>query len=400
VLIQRPQLLARVDGGLRQSPAVALLGPRQCGKSTLARMIARGRAATIFDLEDPRDLARLGNPLLALGPLRGLIVIDEVQRRPDLMPLLRVLADRRPIRARFLLLGSASSDLVKHTSESLAGRLHFVDMGGFTLSEVGAVKQDRLWLRGGFPPSFLAQSDAVSAAWRENFVRTFLERDLPQLGIRTPAHTLRRFWTMLAHYHGQVWNASALGSSLGVAHTTARGYLDVLCGALVARQLPPWFGNLGKRIVKAPKVYVRDTGLLHTLLGLSTRDALLSHPKLGASWEGFALEQVLNACGDREAYFYGTHGGAELDLLLIRNGRRYGFEFKCSDAPTMTKSMHIARADLQLERLWVIHPGRIRYPLEEGVECLGLNELDEVAAIVSRRRKRLVNSSSTPRTSG
>jgi uncharacterized protein len=260
--------------------------------------------------------------------------------------------------------------------------VQFVDLTGFTLAEVGAGRQDQLWLRGGFPDSFLADDEAASWAWRENFIRTFLERDIPQLGSQIPAATLRRFWTMLAHHHGQIWNGAEIGASLGVAPPTARRYLDLLVGAFVVRQLPPWFENAGKRVVKSPKVYVRDSGLLHALLNLPGRATLESHPKLGASWEGFALEQVLNWAGERNAYFWATHGGAELDLLVMRNGKRWGFEFKCQDAPKMTRSMHIALEDLKLERLWVIHPGTARYPLHERAECLGLRELDQARAII------------------
>lgn len=382
MLIQRTDFSAQIEAGLQRSPVTALLGPRQCGKTTLARQIAAARDGTFFDLENPVDEARLQNPQLVLEPLKGVVVLDEIQRRPDLLPLLRVLADRRPLPCRFLVLGSASPELIRGASESLAGRVQFVDLTGFTLAEVGAGRQDQLWLRGGFPDSFLADDDAASWAWRENFIRTFLERDIPQLGSQIPAATLRRFWTMLAHHHGQIWNGAEIGASLGVAPPTARRYLDLLVGAFVVRQLPPWFENAGKRVVKSPKVYVRDSGLLHALLNLPRRAALESHPKLGASWEGFALEQVLNWAGERKAYFWATHGGAELDLLVMRNGKRWGFEFKCQDAPKMTRSMHIALEDLKLERLWVIHPGTARYPLHERAECLGLRELDQARAII------------------
>jgi uncharacterized protein len=382
MLVQRTDFSAQIKAGLQRSPVTALLGPRQCGKTTLARQIAAARDGTFFDLENPVDEARLQNPQLVLEPLKGVVVLDEIQRRPDLLPLLRVLADRRPLPCRFLVLGSASPELIRGASESLAGRVQFVDLTGFTLAEVGAGRQDQLWLRGGFPDSFLADDEAASWAWRENFIRTFLERDIPQLGSQIPAATLRRFWTMLAHHHGQIWNGAEIGASLGVAPPTARRYLDLLVGAFVVRQLPPWFENAGKRVVKSPKVYVRDSGLLHALLNLPGRATLESHPKLGASWEGFALEQVLNWAGERNAYFWATHGGAELDLLVMRNGKRWGFEFKCQDAPKMTRSMHIALEDLKLERLWVIHPGTARYPLHERAECLGLRELDQARAII------------------
>ncbi|MCC7518697.1 MAG: ATP-binding protein [Verrucomicrobiae bacterium] len=354
------------------------MGPRQCGKTTLARQMLKGRPAAYFDLENPRDLARLQNPMRVLEALRGVVVIDEIQCRPDLMPVLRVLADRRPLPCRFLILGSAAPELIRHASESLAGRVHFVDIGGFCLEELGSSRQQPLWFRGGFPLSFLAKSDRQSLEWRENFVRTFLERDIPQFGIQIPAATLRRFWTMLAHYHGQTWNGSEIAASLGVAHTTTRRYLDVLTGAFMVRQLPPWFENVGKRVVKSPKIYLRDSGVLHTLLQIESLEDLEGHPKLGASWEGFALEEILRWSGDRNAYFWATHGGTELDLLLVRRGRRWGFEFKCSEAPTMTRSMHEAMRDLKLERLWVVFPGATSFPIHERVECVGLREFSKI----------------------
>ena len=384
-LLPRPALLRRVRTALSRSPVVALLGPRQSGKTTLARLVAAGERAHAFDLENPRDQARLANPQLTLEGLRGVVVLDEIQRSPELLPLLRLLADRRPRRARFLVLGSASPELVRGASESLAGRVEFVEMGGFSVAEVGPERQERLWLRGGLPLSFLARSENASWAWREGFLRSFLERDIPQLGITVPAAMLRRFWTMLAHYHGQVWNASEIASSLGVAHTTGRRYLDLLTGTLVVRQLPPWFENVGKRVVKAPKVYVRDAGLLHALLDLKDRSALLAHPKLGASWEGFALEQVLSWGVERQAYFWGTYGGAELDLLLNLRGKRWGFEFTCQDAPRMTRSMHVALEDLKLSQLFVVYPGPTPYRLQRRVECVGLGELPRVmSGIVAR----------------
>lgn len=373
--IDRRALRERLERALIRSPVVALMGPRQCGKTTLAAdLMARQRPSVRFDLENPRDDARLREPLTALEGLKGLAVLDEIQRRPDLMPILRVLADRRPRRCRFLLLGSASPELVRRSSETLAGRVEFVEMAGFSLLETGAGTQDALWNRGGFPPAFLARTNAESFAWRENFISTFLERDIPQLEIRIPAAQLRRFWTMLAHVHAQTWNASEIAASMGISHPTARRYLDLLTGAFMIRQLPPWFANVGKRVVKAPKVYLRDSGLLHALLGLADRRDLLAHPKYGSSWEGFALEQILRVSGDRHAYFWATHAGAELDLLLVKGGRRLGFEFKCSEAPVATKSMHIARHDLELDRLWVVYPGRARYSPASGIECLPLGE--------------------------
>ena len=383
MITPRTEITAKIQSTIATSQVTGLLGPRQCGKTTLARDIAAQQKATYFDLEDPEDQARLENPKLTLAPLQGLVVLDEIQRRPDLLPLLRVLADRQPLPSRFLLLGSASPDLMKNASESLAGRIQFVDMSGFTLSEVGAEHQSQLWLRGGFPPSYLAGTDATSLGWRESFVRTFLERDLSLLGFRMPPETMRRFWTMVAHHHGQIWNSSEIGSSLGLSHHTARKYLDALVGSYMIRQLAPWFENVGKRVVKSPKVYLRDSGILHALLNLPTLAALQSHPKLGASWEGFALEQIVAWVGERNAYFWATHGGAELDLLVQANGKRWGFEFKYQDAPKMTKSLHTALADLQLERVWVIYPGSASYALHEQVDCLGLREIAKLKPLIT-----------------
>ena len=373
--IPRPSLERAVRVALRQSPIVSILGPRQCGKSTLARQIA-GPRAQIFDLEHPADRARLTEPHTALSPLRGLVVIDEAQMQPELFTLLRVLADRRPIPARFLILGSASPDLIRKSSESLAGRVAFVPMGGFDLTEVGVAALRRLWLRGGFPRSFLATSDETSRRWRDDFVQTFLDRDIRKFGVEVPAQVLRRLWTMLAHYHGQIWNASELARSLGEAHTTVKRHLDILSGALMVRQLPPWFENLGKRQVKAPKVYLRDSGILHALLGLPTFAALEAHPKVGASWEGLVIEQVLRRTGERDAYFWATPSGAELDLLVFVRGRRIGFEVKYGDAPRMTKSMAIAQHDLKLGRLFVIYQGDTSYALRPGVEVVAIRDLN------------------------
>ncbi len=370
-LITRHQVEIRLE----ESPIVALLGPRQCGKTTLAREISAGRLSTYFDLEDPKSLARLREPMTALGPLRGLVVIDEVQRMPALFPLLRVLADRPKRAARFLLLGSASAELVGGTSETLAGRVAFVEMGGLDVEEVGYEKVRRLWLRGGFPRSYLGRSQAESLRWREDFIRTFLERDLPQLGFRAPAATYRRFWTMLAHTHGGVLNASELGNALGEAHTTVKRHLDNLCGALVVRQLTPWFENLGKRQVKSPKVYIRDSGLLHTLLGISSFESLESHPKLGASFEGLVVEHVIATVGERNAFFWATPAGAELDLFLTVAGGRYGVEVKYGDAPSITKSMRVALHDLALDHLFVVGPSRESYPLGEKVDVCSLADL-------------------------
>ena len=370
--IERRALRERVRRSLRDSPVVALVGPRQCGKTTLAREIAGGRRGTYFDLEDPVSLQRLAEPKTALESLGGLIVIDEVQRRPNLFPLLRVLADAARPGRRFLILGSATPDLLRQGSETLAGRIAIVDMAGFDLGEVGAAALGRLWWRGGFPRSFLARSNAASVAWRQDFIRTFLERDMLQLGVRIPPPALRRLWTMIAHWHGQIWNASEIARSLGEAHVTVKRHLDALSGALMVRQLQPWFENLGKRQVKAPKVYVRDSGLLHALLDLPSPAALDAHPKVGASWEGYVVEDLIAIAGERNAYYWRTQAGAELDLLLLLRGRRIGVEVKYADAPSMTRSMHVSIESLKLDRLYVVYPGTQSYRLRPGVEVLPL----------------------------
>lgn len=352
-----------------------LTGPRQSGKTTLARQILSEDSTGYFDLEDPVSLTRLEEPMTALGPLRGLVVIDEIQRRPDLFPVLRVLADRRGLPARFLILGSASGDLLQQSSESLAGRVERIMIGGFSVQELGAGSLNQLWLRGGFPRSYLALTEGDSRAWRREFIQALLERDLPQWGVRVPAMALLRFWTMLAHYHGQTWNASEPARALGVNPSTTRRYVDLLTDALMVRQLQPWYANVGKRQVKSPKVYVRDSGLLHQLLGLGSEKALLGHPKVGASWEGFVLEQVLAREAHDEAYFWATHQGAEIDLILSRGDRLMGVECKRADAPRMTPSMRVALSDLGLERIAVIYPGSRRYQVAQGVEAVPLAAL-------------------------
>ncbi|MEP7246635.1 MAG: ATP-binding protein [Gammaproteobacteria bacterium] len=373
-MIARSELIAQLRSRLKSSPAVALLGPRQCGKTTLARSLAGSGESAYFDLENPIDLARLSEPMTALEPLRGLVVIDEVQRRPDLFPVLRVLLDRKPVRARFLILGSASPDLLRQSSETLAGRIATIEMNGFVLDELPANALGKLWLRGGFPRSYLARSEIASFAWREDFIRTFLERDLAQLGVRVPAATMQRFWTMVAHYSGGIWNGSEIGRSLGEAHTTVRRHLDTLAGALVVRVLEPWFENVGKRLVKSPKVYVRDTGLLHALLGIDNRRALEGHPKAGGSWEGFVIEQLLARLTQPRAYYWRTQAGAELDLLIFIKGRRFGIEIKRADAPKITPSITSALESLELERLFVVYPGKARYALGKRVEVLSLTD--------------------------
>lgn len=374
-MLHRTVLIEQIRRALRANPVTALHGPRQCGKTTLARQLGAAARTEYFDLEDPVSQRRLSEPMTTLRPLRGLVVIDEVQRQPELFPVLRVLADRKPLPARFLVLGSASPELLRQSSESLAGRIAFVEMGGFDLSEVPEEALRRLWWRGGFPRSFLARGDAESRSWQENFMRTFLERDIREFGVQVPPAALRRLWMMLAHYHGQVWNASEIARSLGEAHSTVKRHLDLLTGALMVRQLQPWHENLGKRQVKSPKVYLRDSGLLHALLGVPSFRALEGHPKLGASWEGFVIEEILRVAGERNAYFWATQAGAELDLLLLLQGNRCGVEVKYSDAPGMTKSMRTALADLRLSRLFVVYPGTESYDLDERVSVVPLGRI-------------------------
>lgn len=371
-MISRQLLASRVRDGLRRSPIVALLGPRQCGKTTLA--VSVDPKATRFDLEDPSAVSALAAPMATLGALSGLVIIDEIQRLPSIFPALRVLADRPNAPAKFLILGSASPDLMSGASESLAGRVEFVDMGGFSLEEVGPAQWQKLWWRGGFPRSFLADSDVDSAAWRENFARTFLERDVPQLGLRIAPQNLRRFWTMVAHYHAQTWNHAQVGAALGLDEKTVRRYLDLLSGAYMLRVLPPWFENLGKRQRKAPKAYLRDSGLLHTLLAIDSPSRLLHHPALGASFEGFALNLVVDSLPTRDAYYWSVHSGPELDLLAFASGKRLGYEFKYSDGPTLTPSMQAAVDALSLDSLSVVYPGTRRYRLAPRIEAVPLDQ--------------------------
>jgi len=377
--IPRSARIAEIRSALRRAPIVALLGARQCGKTTLARELADG-GAQFFDLESSTDRQALAvAPERSLAALRGLVVLDEAQTMPELLPVLRVLADRSDNPARFLLLGSASPDLIRGTSESLAGRVAFVYLSGFDVAEVGTDATQDLWHRGGFPRSFLALDDASSYAWRQDFIETFLSRDAARFGITLPPEGLRRFWTMLAHLHGGVLNVAELGRAVSLDQKTASRYVDILAGAFLVRRLPPWFENTGKRVVKAPKLYLRDCGLLHALLGLRNPSDLISHPRFGASWEGFALEQVIRFLdAERDAYFWGTHGGAELDLMVVRGGRRYGFEFKYADAPSTTKSMRVALTDLGLERLLVVYPGRRRFDLDDKITALPIAQLSEL----------------------
>ena len=380
--IARPYLRAAVSDCLQEAPVVALLGARQVGKTTLAQQVAAEwpERSRLLDLEVPavRE-ALVRTPDAVLRGSDGLVVVDEVQRLPALFEVLRPICDDPDRRAVFLLLGSASLDLIRGVSETLAGRILFVDVSGFSISEVGAEHQQRLWMRGGFPRAWLARSSPAWTRWMQSFTQTFLERDVPGLGSRVSPTAIGRFWRMLAHCHGQVWNAAALARSMDVSVTAVNRYRDLLAGTFMIRVLPPWFENLGKRLVKSPKVYLRDSGILHHLLGIEEAEELPMHPRYGASWEGFALEQTLVAHGSREAYFYATLRGAELDLMLLRRGRRWGFEFKCTDAPRTTKAMHVAIDDLGLEHLWIVYPGSLRYSLTDRITALPLVEVDEIA---------------------
>ncbi len=386
MLIPRPQAAERITRSFRVHPAVALTGPRQCGKTTLAEQFGAAAAGsgaeapvTRFDLERATDHRRLQTPEQALSPLAGLVIIDEIQREPALFETLRVLLDRQGTPARFLLLGSTSPALAQGASETLAGRVGMVPLAGFDITEASAADWRALWLRGGFPRSYLAADDGDSTLWRETFVETFLLRDIADLGLNVPAEALRRFWTMVAHYHGQVWNAAEFARAIGSTQAAARRYLDILAAARMVRVLPPWFENLKKRQVRAPKIYVRDSGLLHALLGLDTPNALTGHPKVGASFEGFAIEQILSCHMPREAYFWATHAGAELDLLLHVGGKRFGFEFKLADAPGTTKSMRTALRDLALQHLWVVYPGDETYTLDERITALPIGKVPGIA---------------------
>ena len=356
-----------------RSPVTAILGPRQCGKTTLARNFGRHNQSHYFDLESVVDQRRLQNPELMFDSLEGVIILDEIQLQPELFSTLRVIVDRPENRNRFIVLGSASPQLVKQSSETLAGRVEFIELSGFTLSEVDNLQN--LWIQGGFPRAYLAESEEDSAVWREGFIRTFLERDIPALGITIPSTAMRRFWTMLAHYHGQNWNGSELGRSMGLTDKTVRSYLDILTATFMVRQLQPWHENINKRQVKSPKIYFKDSGILHSLLEISDYQQLTGNPKLGASWEGFALEQTLQIIRPNAPYFWSTYSGAKVDLFFIKHGVRYGVEFKYSEAPKATKSMHIAVEDLSLDRLLIIHPGKDSYPINNKIEAISLDSL-------------------------
>jgi predicted AAA+ superfamily ATPase len=380
--IKRVDEIDLLNERCRNNPIVAILGPRQCGKTTLARQFADQwpKDVTFFDLENPRDLRRLEEPLLALEDQEGLIVLDEIQRTPDLFPILRVLADRPKKKTKFLILGSASRDLMRQSSESLAGRISYLEIGGFSLDLVGTAKKEKLWIRGAFPRSFLASSEAASYQWRQDFIATFLERDIPQLGFNIPAKSLGRFWQMLAHYHGQIFNASEIGKSLAVSDHTAQRYLDLLSATFMVRQLRSWNYNTKKRIIKRPKIYFRDTGILHALFDLPEKKDVLSHPKLGASWEGFALEETIKALRlkENEIFFWGVHASAEIDLVFQKNGRLYGIEVKYAQAPGFTSSMRMASEELALKHLWVVYPGSEAYALNKNMTVIPLTELRSI----------------------
>lgn len=382
-MLTRQSALTELKQLLEYSPIVALIGARQVGKTTLAHMAVKQMAAqffdtvTFFDLEDPISVAKLSDPMLALQSLTGLVVIDEIQHQPELFKVLRVLVDRRPLSCRFLILGSAAPALLQHGAESLAGRIAYLQIQGFSLQEVGVEHMRSLWRRGGFPRAYLAETEAESVRWRQDFIRTFLERDLPQWGIRLPAMTLRRFWMMLCHYHGQLWNGAELARAFGMSEKTVRHYLDILTGTFVIRQLPPWWENISKRQVKSPKIYLSDSGVLHTLLGLNTQEELESHPKVGASWEGFAMNTVLSQLKtpSEEAFFWRTQAGAELDLLIIHGNHRLGFEFKRTTTPQITKSLKIAMEDLRLTQAYIVHAGDSSYPLAAHITALSLSRV-------------------------
>ena len=371
-LLDRPRYLDKLAAAMRRSPVTALLGPRQCGKTTLARMfgqkrVGEGEITNYYDLESLPDQRRMENPELVLGACEGIVILDEVQMMPHLFAVLRVLVDRPENKARFLLLGSASPDIIKNVSDTLAGRVEFIDISGFDLQETDPEDWQNLWMRGGFPRSYLALSDEDSMVWRQNFIQTFLTRDIPQLGINIPSPAMHRFWIMLSHYHGQTWKASALARAMGLSDKTVRSYLDILTGTYMIRQLQPWYANIKKRQVKAPKIYLRDPGILHSLLNIPDFHSLLGHPRIGASWEGFALEQTLKEFSPSDAYFWSTHSGAELDLFFFFKGKRFGAEFKFNEAPKITKSMRTAMKDLQLDHLWIIYPGKHVYPADENI---------------------------------
>jgi predicted AAA+ superfamily ATPase len=378
-MMLRQKFLSLIEQHFQIHKVCALLGPRQCGKTTLSQQFAKIKEIpriNIFDLEDPLDLERLNEPMLALSNLQGFVIIDEIQYKPNLFSILRVLADKNNI--KFLVLGSASRDLIKQSSETLAGRIGYIEMTPFELTETNEIH--KLWLRGGFPLSYLADNDELSFLWRQNYIKTFLERDIPSLGFSIPTAQLRKFWLMLCHYHGGIFNASELGNSLGVSYHTAKHYLDILEGTFMIRVLQPWYENLKKRQVKTPKIYFRDSGVYHTLLGLNNNEDIATHPKIGSSWEGFALEQIIRYynADSEECYFWSSHNVAEIDLLIVKNGKRLGFEFKYTDTPKITKSMKISLEDLKLDKINVIFPGNLSFKLSDKIEAIGLEFLQNL----------------------
>ena len=379
-MLQRKQIFKQLETRIRENPVTALLGPRQCGKTTLARSLSVIKPVHRFDLENPGDRAVLQNPILVLRDLKGLVILDEIHRMPELYETLRVLVDDPSCSLKFLVLGSSSPNIIRQVSETLAGRIGFVDMGGFNLREINSSSWKRLWLRGGFPRSFLAGDDRASFRWREDFTRTFLERDIPQLGFRIPQEAMRRFWSMLAHFHGQKWNSAEFARSLGTGEKTASSYLDILCGTFMVRKLQPWHVNMKKRQVRVPKVYIRDSGMLHSLLSVQTSRELLGHIKVGASWEGFAMEQILSVAGDRKAWFWGTHSGAEIDLLLDPEGINVGFEFKLSEAVRVTRSMRSAFTDLSLKHLYIVYPGDDSYTIGDRISTVSISHLTQTVS--------------------
>ncbi len=378
IMVTRDKIIQQIQKALSRSKSVALVGPRQVGKTTLARQFLPFTHANYFDLENPVSRARLSEPMTALEPLKGLVVIDEVQLAPNLFPVLRVLMDQKPDFGQFLILGSASPKLLQQSSESLFGRIEVIEIRGFGLEEVGIENLQTLWRRGGYPNSFTAATEENSNQWRRNAINRFVEQDLSQLGINVPAPAMLRFWTMLAHYHGQIWNAADPARTMGSNESTVRRYLDSLTQTFMIRQLQPWFENLAKRQVKHPKLYFSDTGLLHYLLGIHTEADLQTHPKTGASWEGFALEQIIKIIEPDEVYFWATHNGAELDLLIFKNGKRIGIECKMIDAPRVTKSMQIALEDLHLDALYVVYPGLHQYPINDRIQAIPLQLFDQL----------------------
>ena len=378
MIIDRTSYLQKIDFQFSMHSVCCLLGPRQVGKTTLAKQYARNiPKAAFFDLENPLDLARLENPMLTLSAIDSdLIVIDEIQRRAELFPILRVLVDEKP--RKFLLLGSASRDLIAQSSETLAGRVGYIEVMPLSLTET-QTGYEPLWLRGGFPRSFFALKQDESYAWRQEYITTFMERDIPSLGFHIPPLHMRRLWMMLAHNHGNLLNLSDIGKSLGITHPTVRKYTDILVGTFMVRLLEPWFENTSKRLVKAPKIYIRDSGILHALHGLPGKNDLLVYPRLGASWEGFALEEIIKSLNARneECFFWAVQSGAELDLLVIKDNKKIGFEFKYTDSPSLTKSMSIALSDLRLDMLYVIHPQKGSFLLQEKIQVIGLEEFVE-----------------------